>query len=148
MSTFSFKFSKGQWVNNCSCIQSRTVSWVNCQNHNWLQLCKVFVRVVSNDLSPIRSHVIALQWRHNEHGDVSNHQPHVWLLNRSFRRRSNKTSKRRVTGVCVWNRPLNSPHKAQATRNIFPFDDVIIWLDKLIHLPVNTLKNKVQWNFD
>ena len=41
-----------------------------------------------------------LHWRHNDHGGVSNHQPHDCLLNRLFRRRSKKTSKLRVTGLC------------------------------------------------
>ena len=39
---------------------------------------------------------ITLQWCHNDHDDVSNHQPHDCLLNRLFRRRSRKTSKLRV----------------------------------------------------
>ena len=34
-----------------------------------------------------------LQWRHNGHDSVSNHQPHGCLLNRLFRRRSKKISK-------------------------------------------------------
>ena len=46
---------------------------------------------------------IALLWRHNEHDRVSNHQPHDCLLKRLFRRRSKKTSKPRVTGLCVGN---------------------------------------------
>ena len=46
-----------------------------------------------------------LQWRHNDHDGVSNHQPHGCLLNRLFRRRSKKTSKLRVTGLCVGNSP-------------------------------------------
>ena len=45
---------------------------------------------------------IALHWRHNDHDGVSNHRPHGCLLNRLFRRRSKKTSKLRVTGLCVW----------------------------------------------
>ena len=44
---------------------------------------------------------MTLQWRHDDHGGVSNHQPHGCLLNRLFRRRSKKTSKLRVTGLCV-----------------------------------------------
>ena len=43
---------------------------------------------------------VALHWRHNDHDGVSNHQPHGCLLNRLFRRRSKKTSKLRVTGLC------------------------------------------------
>ena len=39
-----------------------------------------------------------LRWRHNDHGGVSNHQPHDCLLNRLFRRRSKKTSK----APCHW----------------------------------------------
>ena len=44
-----------------------------------------------------------LQWRHNGCDSVSNHQPHDCLLNRLFRRTSKKTSKLRVTGLCVGN---------------------------------------------
>ena len=71
---------------------------------------------------------ITLQWRHNDHDSVSNHQPHGCLLNRLFRRRSKKTSKLRVTGLCVGNspRPVNSPHKGPVTRKMLPFDDVIM----------------------
>ena len=72
---------------------------------------------------------IPLHWRHNEPGGVSNHQPHDGLFNRSFRSRSKKTSKLRVTGLCVrgihrW--PVNSPHKWPITRKMSPFDDVIM----------------------
>ena len=71
----------------------------------------------------------SLHWRHNDHDGVSNHQPHHWLLNRLYRRRSRKTSKLRVTGLCVGNSPgpVNSPHKGPVTRKMFPFDDVIMW---------------------
>ena len=48
---------------------------------------------------------ITLHWRHNDHNGVSNHQPHGCLLNHLFRRRSKKTSKFRVTGLCVGNSP-------------------------------------------
>ena len=57
---------------------------------------------------------------------VSNHQPHHCLLNRLYRRWSKKTSKLRVTGLCVGNSPVNSPHKWPGTRKMFPFDDVIM----------------------
>ena len=86
---------------------------------------------------------ISLHWRHNGHDGVSNHQPHGCLLNRLFRRRSNKTSKLCVTGLCVGNSPgpVNSPHKGPVTRKMFPFDDVITswvhvkrkWASKLGH---------------
>ena len=73
-------------------------------------------------------YVNKLHWRHNDHDGVSNHQPHGCLLNRLFRRSSKKTSKLRVTGLCVGISPgpVNSPHKGPVTRKMFLFDDVIM----------------------
>ena len=71
------------------------------------------------DTAPIS---FALHWSHNDYDGVSNHQPHGCLLNRLFRRRSKKTSKLRVTGLCAG----NSPHKGSVTRKMVPFDDVIM----------------------
>ena len=68
--------------------------------------------------------LIPLLW-HNGCGSVSNHQRHDYLLNRLFRRRSKKTSKLRVTGLCVTG-PVNFPHKWPVTRKMFPFDEVIM----------------------
>ena len=70
----------------------------------------------------------ALQWHHNGRNSVSNHQPHYCLPNRLFRRRSKKTSKLRVTGLCAENWPVTGKFPAQwpVTRKMFPFDDVII----------------------
>ena len=69
-------------------------------------------------------HQAALQWRHNEHNGVSNHRRLRCLLSCSFRRRSKKTSKLRVIGLCAgihrW------PHKRPLTRKIFPFGGVIM----------------------
>ena len=72
--------------------------------------------------------LVPLRWRHNDHDSVSNHQPHGCLLNRLFRRRSEKTSKFRVTGLCVGNSPgpVNSPHKGPVTRKMLPFDEIIV----------------------
>ena len=83
-----------------------------------------------------------LQWRRNGHHGVSNHQPYGRLLNRLFGRRSKKTSKLRVTGLCAGNSPgpVNSPHKGPATRKMFPFDDVITtssgWMSYYFHYKV------------
>ena len=68
----------------------------------------------------------ALRLRHSGRDSLSNHQLHHCLLNRLFRRRSKNTSKPRVTGLCVGNSPLNSPHKWPVTRKMLPFDDVIM----------------------
>ena len=51
-----------------------------------------------------------LQWCHNEHRGVSNHQPHDCLLNHLFRRSSKKTSKLRFIGLCVGNSPMTVCH--------------------------------------
>ena len=77
--------------------------------------------------------VETLHWRHNDHDGVSNHQPHGCLLNHLFRRRSKKTPKLRVTGLCVGNspEPVNSPHKGPVSRKMFPFDDVIMMFTEL-----------------
>ena len=87
---------------------------------------------LSNILLPITycwrslKHYWTLHWSHSDHDDVSNHQPHGCLLNRLFGRRSKKTSKLFVTGLCAGNSPgpVNSPHKGSVTRKMFPFEDV------------------------
>ena len=61
--------------------------------------------------------VLTLQWRHNDHDGVSNHQPHGCLLNRLFGHRSKKTSKFRVTGLCVGNSPETGEFPAQMASN-------------------------------
>ena len=66
----------------------------------------------------------SLQWRHNEHDSVLNHQSHDCLLNRLFRRRSKKTSKLRVTGLCVGNSPETGESPAQMASNA---ENVSIW---------------------
>ena len=70
----------------------------------------------------------SLQWRHHGRDGVSDHQPHDCLLNRLFRRRSKKTSKLRVTGLCEGNSPVICEFPAQRASNTekFPFDDVIM----------------------
>ena len=64
----------------------------------------------------LKSH-LTLRWCHNERDGVSNHQPHHCLLNRLFRRRSKKTSKLRVTGLCVGNSPVTGEFPAQRASN-------------------------------
>ena len=86
------------------------------------------------NMQQIVENCISLHWHHNDHDGVSNHQPDGCLLNRLFRRRSEKTSKLRVTGLCVGNSPgpVNSPHNGPVTRKMFPFDDVIMWKQNLL----------------
>ena len=54
-----------------------------------------------------------LRWRHSDHAGVSNHQPHGCLLNRLFGRKSKKTLKLRVTGLCAGNSPGTGEFPAQ-----------------------------------
>ena len=70
------------------------------------------------------NHSCTLRWRHNELDGVSDHQPHDCLLNRLFRRRSKKTSKLRVTGLCVGNSPGTGEFPAQMASNA---ENISIW---------------------
>ena len=83
--------------------------------------------------------MISLQRRHNGHDDAINHLRLDCLFNVLFRRRS----KLRVTGLCWGNPPVTgkwnplvtsgSPHKGPVTRKMFPFDDVIMTWENLLH---------------
>ena len=67
---------------------------------------------------------LSLLWRHNEHHDVSIHQPHDCLLKRLFRHRSKKTLKLRVIGLCARNSPGAGEFPAQMASYA---EDVSIW---------------------
>ena len=67
----------------------------------------------------------ALQWCHNEHHRVSNHQPHEWIYSGTDQRKhQSSASLAFMWGIYQW--PLNSPHKGPVTRKMFPFDDLIM----------------------
>ena len=66
----------------------------------------------------------SLQWRHNEHNGVSNYRRPDCLLNRLFRRRSKKTPKLHVTGLCEGNSPVTGEFPAHRTSNAINFS---IW---------------------
>ena len=79
----------------------------------------------------------SLLWRHNERDGVLNHQPRDCLLNRLFRRRSKKTWKFRVTGLCARNSPVTGEFRAQMASNA---ETVFIWWrhhDKNVVLPMH-----------
>ena len=67
---------------------------------------------------------MALQWRHNGHDGVLNHQPHDCLINRLFGRKSKKTSKLLVTGLCAGNSRVTGEFPAQMASNA---ENVSIW---------------------
>ena len=99
-------------------------------------------RIVSTIVSTIKNHVLthwgrakhicsgklSYRWsswrRHNGCYSVSNHQPHGCLLNRLFRRRSKKTPKLCVTGLCAANSPGTGEFPAQMHSNA---ENVSIW---------------------
>ena len=61
--------------------------------------------------------LLVLLWRHKRRDCVSNHQPHDCLFNRLFKRKSKKTSKLHVTGLCVGNSPGTGELPAQMVSN-------------------------------
>ena len=85
----------------------------------------------------------SLRWRHNGRDCVSNHQPHNCLLNRLFGRRSKKTQKLRVTGLCVG----NSLHKWPVTRKMFPFSSSCLDVIKLMWRECKVTSTLDIWDF-
>ena len=71
--------------------------------------------------SPPYNHLpTSLQWRHNGQDEALNYQPHDCLLNSIFRRKSKKTSKLRITGLCAGNSPVTGEMTSNA-------ENVPIW---------------------
>ena len=73
-----------------------------------------------------------IPWHYSHYNDVtmgsisgvSNHQPHHCLLSRLFGRRSKKTSKLRVTGLCAGNSPEIGEFPAQMASYV---ENISIW---------------------
>ena len=92
----------------------KTICWYRTTLKVSLSLTNNDNRKVYREFKATRSQILSaphtlytmtLQWRHNGHDSVSNHQPHDCLLNHLFRRISKKTSKLRVTGLRAGNSP-------------------------------------------
>ena len=81
----------------------------------------------------------SLQWRHNGHDGVWNHQPHDCILNSLFSRRWKKTSKLRVTGLCAGNSPVAGEFPAQMANNA---ENVSIWWRNHV-LPRRCMKSPI-----
>ena len=99
-------------------ITAEMIQWTNCHMERpcvWC-VCQITCKNIANELikcaptvtslHKIASRIIALLWRHNERDGVSNHRRLDCLLNRLYRRISNKTSKLCVTGFCEGNPPV------------------------------------------
>ena len=78
--------------------------------------------------SPQSATGYSLQWRHNKHHGVSNHQPHdspaIVYSDADQRKNQSFASLAFVRGI--HRGPVNSPHKLPVTQKMFPFDDVIM----------------------
>ena len=83
--------------------------------------------------APLQSHAAAPPWPTRTYryhyndvimSTIANHQPRHCLLNHLFGRRSKKTSKLRVTGLCVGNSPETGEFPAQMASNA---ENVSIW---------------------
>ena len=77
----------------------------------------------------------------NRCDSVSNHQSPDCLLNRLFKRRSKKTSKLRVTGLCVGNSPVAGEFPTQMTSNT---KNASIWWR--YHGKFTTIRLMEYWN--
>ena len=93
-----------------------------CYKINKCNIC--LLRDILNDFAMqhieqeiLLRHYFSLQWRHNGHESVSNQNPHHCLLNRLFGRRSKKTSKLRVTGLCAGTSPGTGEFPAEMPSN-------------------------------
>ena len=114
-------FSREQWVNNpCPGICSHApmprvqVWWSSKDDMIQYHYMVNFLQNVQ-DKHPI-VHPWPLQWCYNGCDGVSNHQPHICLLNLLFGCRSKKTSKFRVIGLCAGNSPGTSEFPAQMAK--------------------------------
>ena len=89
----------------------------------WISICGFSSHVPVTASALVLLHR-SLRWRHNELDGVSNHQHYHCLLNYLFGCRSKKTSKLRVTGLCVGNSPGTGEFPAQKASNA---ENVSIW---------------------
>ena len=91
----------------------------------WAHIINVITMIIVTDQQDIQSSVVitqcniwdSLQWRRNERGEVWNHQPHDYLHNCLFWRRSKKTSKLRVTCLCEGNSLVTGEFPSQRASN-------------------------------
>ena len=126
-------FNRQPWfdLHNCGWLKSPCCTLWKCIKSRFYSLaqdCDIAIASAVDTRSVQSKRMTSLQWRHNGHDNASNHQPHDCLLNRLFRRRSKKTLKLRVTGLCAGNSPETGEFPAQraVTRKMFPFGDVIM----------------------
>ena len=106
------------WCNFC--LWDKKKQWV----HSWCINFYLFNVLPGSICCLVWSHACSLRWRHNGRDSVSNHQPRHCLLSLLFRRRSKKTSKLRVTGLCAGISPGTGEFPAHVATNA---ENVSIW---------------------
>ena len=121
------------FLNGFNCVVKTSLQYGYINNVLVLDVFDLFSFLIISVSFP-HDNYYSLPWRHNGRDGVSNHQPHDYFY-RLFRRRSKKTSKLRVTGLCAGNSPVTGefPDKWPVTQKMFPFDDVIMYWDVYIH---------------
>ena len=119
-----------------------------------IQKINSYMSVVSNIKTSLWCRVLkpkwkqdmsSLQWCHNERHSVSNHQRLECFLNSSFRRRSTKTSKLRVPGLCQGNPPVTDGFPSQrpsSAGNVSSW-----WRNHVQHSSRQELKCLLRWNW-
>ena len=125
-------YNTKSWMNNTKRWQkiSITVTLVPVVSCGIVDLKSILVQLMacclmasSHSLDQCRL-CITLQWRHNGRDGISNHRHPNCLLNRLFRRRSKKTSKLRLTGLCEGNSLVTGEFPAQRASSK---ENVSIW---------------------
>ena len=112
----------GWWFETLSCPL-----WRHRNDEVWIESSYVrenytFVLYPAGD--PIIQTLKSLRWRHNERDSVSNYQPHDFLLNRLFKRRSKRIIKAPRHWPLCGNSPGIGEFPAQMASNA---ENVSIW---------------------
>ena len=104
-------------------IKSTTIRhWLRCHNYgSWSELTKR--SLLYEEDSALSTYLMNTLWLITVTSWWA-HRPHDCFLNHLLRRRSKKTSKLRVTGLCGGNSPVSGEFRAQRASNA---EKVSIW---------------------
>ena len=94
--------------------------WIILMHNDVYHICGSICKIFVLD----QAVCFPLQWRHNEHDGVSNQRRIKYLPNRLFRRRSKKTPKFCVAGLCEGNPLVTGAFLSQRASNA---EKVSIW---------------------
>ena len=113
-------------IGHLTIIPKQNCSWSTMPQ--WRNIKVQRITLTSGNRIPLELYpntCCASQWRHKECDSFLDHWRLDCLLNRLFKRRSKKTSKLRVAGLCAGKSPVTN-HKimSQFTFNIMPADPI------------------------